>query len=84
MYVCVCACVMYRWHFRFSNKFVCWCVSMPMCIISAITQNITNLGNVTQWTLSDQGQGHFRIFQLPQYKLSSPLSELWHLVGSCD
>ena len=41
--------------------------------------------------LSDQGQGHdvtwqdFEIFlHLPQYKLSGPISQLWHMLGSCD
>ena len=27
----------------------------------------------------------FEIFlHLPQYKLSSPISQLWHMLGSCD
>ena len=32
-----------------------------------------------------QGQGDFEIFlHLPQYKLLSPISQLWHMLGSCD
>ena len=37
--------------------------------------------------LSDQGQGHgvTEIFlHLLQYKLSSPISQLWRMLGSCD
>ena len=40
------------------------------------------------WALSDQGQGHrvtLEIFlHLPQYKLSSPISQVWHRLGSGD
>ena len=38
-----------------------------------------------RWELSDHGQQcDFEIFlHLPQYKLSSPISQLWHMLGSC-
>ena len=40
------------------------------------------------WTLFDQDQGHdvnFEIFlNLPQYKLSNPISQLSRMLGSCD
>ena len=48
------------------------------------------LGRVRHWALSDQGQGQSRcgdleIFvYLPQYKLSSPISQLWYMLGNCD
>ena len=38
----------------------------------------------------DQGQGHgateklFSIYHNSEYKLSSPKSQLWHILGSCD
>ena len=35
------------------------------------------------WALSDQGQGHVMKF-LSQYKLLSPVSQLWHKLRSCD
>ena len=38
--------------------------------------------------LSDQGQGHsvtLNFFlHLPQYKVLSPISQLWYMLGSCD
>ena len=38
--------------------------------------------------IADQGQGHrvtLKFFlHLPQYKLSSPISQLWNKLGSCD
>ena len=42
---------------------------------------------VQHLALSDQGQGHGQtefILHLPQYKLLSPISQLWHLIGSCN
>ena len=43
---------------------------------------------VRHWASSHQGQGHgvtLKFFlHLPQYKLSSPISQLWHTLGSCD
>ena len=34
---------------------------------------------------SSSSQCDFAIFlHLPQYKLSSPISQLWHMLGSCD
>ena len=32
-----------------------------------------------------RSQRDFEIFlHLPKYKLSSPISQLWHMLGSCD
>ena len=74
------------------------CVSACLCVsVYTLTQKImvqsiqsklehfvvyeNSSDDFEQWALSDQGQGHIH---LPQYKLSSPISQLWHTLGSCD
>ena len=35
--------------------------------------------------IKDNAQRDFEIFlHLPKYKLSSPISQLWHMLGKCD
>ena len=47
-----------------------------------IVNKISTLGVVPSRSRS---QRDFEIFlHLPEYKLSSPISQLWHMLGSCD
>ena len=66
------------------SVYVCVCVCVNNGSIHLKLEHIVvQLGQVQHWGLSDQGQGHgvTEIFShLPQYKLSSPLSQLWHIL----
>ena len=83
-----------------SCVFVCLsgvCVCLSVCVhdnsknngsIHLKLKHIVVYERVRHWALSDQGQGHgvtLKIFiHLPQYKVSSPVSQLWHMLGSCN
>ena len=62
---------------------------MSMLSLTAyVDQSTWNLNIIahTILALSDQIQGHgdFEMFlHLPQYKLLSPISQLWHMIESC-
>ena len=63
---------------------VCLCVCLSVYTITHCSIHLklehTIYGNsVVYWALSDQGQGHGLTL-----KLSSPVSQLWHMLGSCD
>ena len=87
MSVCVCVCV-------------CLSVCMSVCVHDnsknngsidlklehivdmKIARMSSTLGNVRSRSRS---QHDLEIFlHLPQYKLSRPISQLWHMLGSCD
>ena len=72
---------------------VCLSMCVTECLSVCVHDNSKNnvsiqlkLEHIVVYALSDQDQGHdFEIFlHLPQYKLLSPISQLWHMSGSCD
>ena len=76
---------------------VCVPVFLCFCLCVCVHSNSKNNGSihlklehiVVYENSSDEFDiGHCPIkeifLHLPQYKLSSPLSRLWHMLGSCD
>ena len=82
MSVCVCV--------RLS---VCLSVCLCVCVhdnsklehILVIYGNSSDEFDIGHCPIKVEPQHDFEIFlHLPQYKLSSPISQLWHRLGSCD
>ena len=88
MSVCVWVCVV--------CECVCVCVCLSVYVSVCVHDNSKNNGSihlklehsVVYGNSSDEIDiGHCPIkvkVHLPQYKLSSPISQLWHMLGSCD
>ena len=72
-------------------------VCLPVCVCVCVT-NIASIHLKLEYIVEHENssimgivqsrswsQHDFEFFlQLPQYKLSSPISQLWHMLGSCD
>ena len=77
---------------------VCVCVFLCVCVCVCVHDNSKNNGSIHlklehvigYENNSDEFDiGHCPIkveifLHLPQYKLSRPISQLWHMLGSCD
>ena len=75
--VCVCVCV----HDNAKNNGSID-LKLEHIVVYEIARTSSTLGIVRSRSRS---QRDFEIFlHLPQYKLSTPISQLWHTLGSCD
>ena len=80
MSVCVSVCVS-----------VCGCFYVCVCVQDNSKNNGSihlKLEHITVYENSsdefDIGLIKVIVLHLPQYKLSGPISQLWHMLGSCD
>ena len=75
--VCVCVCV----HDNSKNN---GSIDLKLEHI-VVYENSSHEFNIGHCPIKVKVTGDFEIFlHLPQYKLSSPISQLWHMLGSCD
>ena len=50
-----------------------------------VYENSSDEFDIGHCPIKVRSQRDFEMFlHLPQYKLSSPISQLWHMLGSCD
>ena len=75
--VCVCVCV----HDNSKNN---GSIDLKLEHI-VVYENSSDEFNIGHCPIKARPRRDFEIFHhLPQYKLSRPISQLWHMLGSCD
>ena len=84
----------------FISVCVCVCLCLSVCVHDnsknngsidlklehvVVYENSSDEFDIGHCPSKSRSQRDFEIFlHLPQYKLSRPISQLWHMLGSCD